>query len=271
MRVLVRRPRMYRAKDGVEPPSSALPIGAIHHGYQTMVFPQDDRTLSALFVRPTADSGLAGLRHVHSFEAAARQVPNLAPWTDPERFEPITPVMAGSGLSNTYRGGLNEHGTASVAGLFFVGDTVCTTNPAAGRGVSLGLGQAAELLRLLGHDADIRSVAEQFETWCTEHIRPWYEDHVYWDATLLSRFGGEDIDVEGRLPSDVICAAAQQDPSMLPVVGPFMGMLVTPTALQEVEEAAREVLRSGWRPQYNEGPSAAELADVVLAESASLA
>jgi 2-polyprenyl-6-methoxyphenol hydroxylase-like FAD-dependent oxidoreductase len=236
--------RMYRAKDGVEPPSSALPIGAIHHGYQTIVFPQDDRTLSALFVRPTADSGLAGLRHVNSFEAAARQVPNLAPWTDLERFEPITPVMAGSGLSNTYRGGLNEHGTASVAGLFFVGDTVCTTNPAAGRGVSLGLSQAAELVRLLGHDADNRSVAEHFETWRTEHIQPWYEDHVYWDATLLSRFGGEDIDVEGRLPSDVICAAALQDPSMFSVVGPFMGMLVTPTALREVEEAAREVLRS---------------------------
>jgi hypothetical protein len=245
-------------------------MGAVYDGYQTIVFPQDDRTLSALFVRPTADSALAELRHAQAFEAAALRVPNLAQWTDPDCFDPITPVMAGSGLSNTYRGGLNEHRTASVAGLFFVGDAVCTTNPAAGRGVSLGLNQASELMRLLGHDADHRSVAEQFETWCTEQIRPWYEDHVYWDATLLSRFRGEDIDVEGRLPSDVICAAAEKDPSMFPVVGPFMGMLVTPTALRQVEEAAREVLRAGWRPVCNEGPTASELADVVLAESASL-
>jgi 2-polyprenyl-6-methoxyphenol hydroxylase-like FAD-dependent oxidoreductase len=262
--------RMYRAKEGVELPSSAFPIGAIYDGYQAIVFPQDDRTLSALLVRPTADSGLAELRHVQAFEAAAREVPNLAPWTDPELFDPITPVMAGSGLSNTYRGGLSEQGTAPVSGLFFVGDAVCTTNPAAGRGVSLGLSQGAELVRLLGHDTDCRSVAEQFDAWCTENIRPWYEDHVYWDATLLSRFRGEDLDVEGRLPSDVICAASQTDPSMFAVVGPFLAMLVTPTALHEVEEAAREVLRNGWRPPYDDGPSAAELVDVVLAVSAGL-
>ena len=197
-----------------------MPMGALYKGYQAMVFPQDDRTLSALVVRPTAAHQLARLasqRVLRCRRACTSRL--LAPWTDPERFDPITDVLAGSGLSNTYRG--QPDGRAGAAGLFFVGDAVCTTNPAAGRGVSLGLRQAAELVRLLGyHGRDYRSTSEQFESWCAEQIRPWYDDHVYWDSSLLARLRGEDIDIEGALPSDVICAAAQVDPSIWRVVRP---------------------------------------------------
>ena len=109
--------------------------------------------------------------------------------------------------------------------------------------MSLGLRQGAELVRLLSTaDHDYRAIAEQFDRWCSEHIRPWYEDHVYWDATLLARLNGQDIDLDAPLASDVICAAAGQDPSMMPVVGPFMGMLLPPSALKAVEEKARAVL-----------------------------
>ncbi len=66
-------------------------------------------------------------------------------------------------------------------------DGVCRTNPAAGRGVSLGLLQAAQLVRLLRSEKDYRAIAEQFDHWCGEHILPWYGDHVYRDATLLAR------------------------------------------------------------------------------------
>jgi hypothetical protein len=130
--------------------------------------------------------------------------------------------------------------------------------------VSLGLRQATELVRLvLDNGDDYRSAAFHFDGWCTEHIRPWYEDHAYWDATLLARFRGEDLDVEAALPSDVICRAAEQDPSMWPVVGPFMAMMTPPTALNAVEEKARAVLRTGWRPAYAEGPDAGQLAELV--------
>ncbi len=259
--------RMYRARDGVEAPSSPMPMSALYKGYQAMVFPQDDRTLSALIVRPTAAHQLAPLRHNECFDAAVRHVPLLAPWTGPERFDPITDVLAGSGLSNTYRGQLD--GRASAAGLFFVGDAVCTTNPAAGRGVSLGLRQAAELVRLLGyHGRDYPSTSEQFESWCAEQIRPWYDDHVYWDSSLLARLRGEDIDIEGALPSDVICAAAQVDPSIWRVVGPFMTMQAPPTSLKAVEEDARAVLRTGWRPLFAEGLTSEELGQVLVRTAA---
>jgi 2-polyprenyl-6-methoxyphenol hydroxylase-like FAD-dependent oxidoreductase len=260
--------RMFRARDGVDPPVSALPMGAAYDGYRAMVFPQDDRTLSALVVRPTSALELAALRHNHCFEAATRQIPLLEPWTDPERFDPITDVMAGSGLSNTFRGQADER--TGAAGLFFVGDAVCTTNPAAGRGVSLGLRQAAELVSLLKSDgAEYRSTAAHFGSWCDEQIRPWYEDHVYWDAGLLARSLGEDIDVDAPLSSDVICAAAREDPAIWRVAGPFLTMQALPTSLKAAEEDARAVLRTGWRPPYEPGPSAPDLAEVLAREAPS--
>jgi len=280
---------MYRARPGTELASSGLPMGWRYRGYQVMVFPQDDGTLSALVERPTADAALAPLRHNGCFEAVAPLIPQLAPWIDPRRFEPITDVMSGGGLTNSYRGQLDEHGRAAIPGLFFVGDTVCTTYPAAGRGVSLGLRQAQALVGMLavlnpghnpglnpGHNAglnpglnpglprrgaDLGDVAEQFDAWCTANIRPWYEDHVYWDATLRYRLGGGDIDIEARIPSDVVCAAAEVDPAIWPAAGPYLAMQALPAVLDPVRDRARAVLRTGWRPPYTTGPSRDELAD----------
>ena len=270
--------RMYRARPGTELASSGRPLGWLYRHYQVMVFPQDDRTLSALIVRPTADEALAPLRHNQCFEAAAPLIPELAPWIDPDRFEPITDVMAGGGLTNTYRGQLDERGRVAIPGLFFAGDAVCTTYPAAGRGVSLGLRQAQALLGMLsvlnsglnsglnpGRGADLRDVAERFDAWCTVNIRPWYDDHVYWDTTLLHRLGGGDIDSETRIPSDVICAAAEVDPSIWPAAGPYLAMQAPPSVLDPVRDKARAVLRSGWRPPFTAGPSRGELADAMAA------
>jgi 2-polyprenyl-6-methoxyphenol hydroxylase-like FAD-dependent oxidoreductase len=260
--------RMYRARPGAEVPVSWVPLGAMYRGYLAIVFPQDGQTLSVLIVRPSADRALADLRHADRFDAVAPLIPRFAPWVDPARFEPITGVMAGAGLTNTYQGQLDEQGRPVAAGVFFAGDAVCTTNPAAGRGVSLGLRQAGALLAALAQrDADPQDAAERFDAWCAANIRPWYEDHVYWDATLLRRLAGEDIETEARIPSDVICAAAEADPAMWPVVGPFMSMEAPPAVLDRVADRARAVLRSGWRPAFADGPSRDELA-AALAEPA---
>lgn len=253
--------RMYRARPGAEPPRSAIPMGSFYRGYLAMIFPQDDRTHSALLVRPTADHDLALVRRDDCFDAVAPLIPQLAPWTNPASFEPITGVMAGGGLTNSYRGQLDGDGRVPVPGVFFAGDAVCTTNPAAGRGVSLGLRQVHTLTALLGgRGSDPGDVAAEFDAWCTANIRPWYEDHVYWDATLLRRFVGEDIDLTAPIPSDVVCATAQVDPSIMMAAGPYLGMLALPSVLDPVRERALAVLRTGWRPPWADGPSRDELA-----------
>lgn len=255
--------RMYRARPGVNVPVSPVPFAAEHTGYVTIAFPQDDDTVCALIVRPSADRELADLRHEQVFQHATAAIPNLAPWTDPDRFEPIAPTRAGSGLTNSYRSHLDEHGQVPLAGLLFVGDSVSTTNPAAGRGVSLGLLQAQAAMRLLDAGTDLESAVRELDTWCTDNIRPWYDDHLYWDATLLRRFGGGGIDLDAKIPSDVIAAAAERIPEIAPAAGMYRAMVAQPSVLSSYEEPVRALLRSGWRPPVAPGPSRADLADVV--------
>jgi hypothetical protein len=259
--------RMYRGRPGADWPTWPL-SGRVYDGYQAILFPHDDRTLSALVVRPTSDDALADLRRTDAFETAASLIPQLAPWTDPASFDPITEVMAGGRLTNGYRGQLDESGEAPVAGVHFLGDAVCTTNPSAGRGVSLGLQQAHALLGLLASEPDPRVVAMRFDAWCAEQIKPWYDDHVLGDAAQLRRFAG-DVDVEGPLSSDLIATAAEADPSLMPVVGLYLGMVTLPASLAVVEPKVRDLLRSGWRPGFAEGPTRDELVERIQPREAS--
>jgi 2-polyprenyl-6-methoxyphenol hydroxylase-like FAD-dependent oxidoreductase len=250
--------RMYRARPGVEPLVSAFPLGAQYDGYLTIAFPQDAGTLSALIVRASADTALSLLWQQSCYEAAVAMIPNLAPWTDQERFEPITDVMRGGTLTNSYRG----QGSPPT-GLYFVGDAVCTTNPSAGRGVSLGLMQAGALLGAIAEHGNTTDASAAFDAWCLENVRPWYDDHVVWDAAIVRRYAGEEIDIEAPLSSDVICDAAVADPSLMAVVGPYQGMVVLPSALLPLEGRVRELLRGGWRPSYSDGPTRDQLVDVI--------
>ena len=112
--------------------------------------------------------------------------------------------------------------------------------------------------------ADLAGAAEEFGAWCVANIQPWYEDHVYWDTTLLRRFHGEGIDLSARIPPDVVCAAAEKDPTIWAAAGPYLAMLAPPAILDTVQDQARAVLRSGWRPPYAAGPSRDELAEHLL-------
>jgi hypothetical protein len=257
---------MYRARPGAPWPTWAL-SGRVYDGYQAILFPQDDRTLSALVVLPSHDEGLAQLRQTEAFEAAASVIPQLSPWTEPSSYDAITDPMTGGRLTNGYRGQLDPAGAVPVAGVHFVGDAVCTTNPAAGRGASLGLQQAQALLGMLG-ESDPRDTSAQFQAWCDQHVRPWYEDHVLWDAEMLQRYAGADLDVEGPLSSDVYCSAAEADPGLMPHVGPVLGMLTTPDSLRPIDDRVRSMLREGWRPGYTAGPTRDELVERITAAAA---
>lgn len=255
--------RQYRALPGFEVPGWGMPRYQNYDGYLCIVFPQDADTLSALIVRPSADPRLVDLRHNAIFEGAAAAIPFLAEWTDPARFAPITDVLSGSNLVNSYRGQAKVDGDY-MRGVAFIGDAVCTTNPAAGRGVALGLEQAHTFVTSLDQTNDVTAATRAFDEWCEANLRPWYEDHVYWDETLLRRFAGEDIDLDARIPSDVVVDCAQVDPSILAAAGPYLGMLALPSILDSVQDKARAVLRAGWRPAYAEGPTRDELVERVM-------
>ncbi len=260
--------RQYQLHYGAEPGPLLNPLAwqATFDGYQVIIFVHEHGIFSVLLIRPTDDRDLVDLRHAAAFEAACRAVPGLSEWTDPSRSRPITDVLPGGLLMNWYRDQTGPDGGLALPGLLFVGDSVCTTTPNFGRGIATSMLQAREVLRLLDeHGADVVTVAESFDGWAATHMRPWVEDHLLMDDSLARRWAGEDVDLSGRLPSDLILAAAEADPGIGAGIGPYMTMQAGPSSLDAVEPRARAVYEGGWRPPLPEGPSRAELVDLVAA------
>ena len=64
--------------------------------------------------------------------------------------------------------------------------------------------QARHLASLIGpahpRTADPKAVALEFDRWCTEWIKPWFDDHLSWDADQVRQWSGEDIDLTSVHP-----------------------------------------------------------------------
>ena len=258
--------RVYRLKPGAEPGPMTNPIAwqADLDGYLSLIFRHEQGLFSALIVRPSDDHALRGLRYTDAFEAAARAIPGLDVWTHPDRSEPVTDVLAGGALLNVYRSQRDHDGDLVLPGLFFVGDSVATTTPVFGRGVTTTLWQCEALLSLLDHDADdLAGTGHAFDAWSADTMRPWVEDHIHMDATRLDRWNGADIDVHAPLPSDLILTAAEVRPEIMASAGGYLSMAALPASLRDAEPIAREVYAGGWRPAYAPGPTRGELAEIV--------
>jgi 2-polyprenyl-6-methoxyphenol hydroxylase-like FAD-dependent oxidoreductase len=257
--------RQYRLHDGAEPGpmSNQLAWQGDFDGFQVLVFLHERGHFSVVLIRPTADPALKDLRHRAAFEAACRAIPDLAAWTDPDRATPVTGVLPGGALYNTYRGQRGRDGRPFIPGLVSVGDAVATTTPIFGRGVATTFVQAEHLLALVDSEPDPGFVGEPFDAWCEQNMLPWVADHVQMDGDAVRRWEGGDIDLTRRLPSDLILAAAERDPGIGPATGGYVSMLRLPSCLDPVEPLARAVYASGWRPAFTPGPTRAELRDVV--------
>ena len=262
--------RQYRLRPGAEPGPVTSPIGAVAmcDGYTAIVFQHDAGVFAVLLARPTTDRRLVGLRHEAAFEAATRAIPLLAAWTDPQRAEPLTPVLPGGRLRNTYRGQLDDDGRLPLPGLVVVGDGVCTTNPVAGRGVATSLMQVEHLIALVEeHGDDHATTALALDAWCSERIRPWFLDHLAVDAAQRDRWAGHDVDPSRPPTSDLVVSATAVDPSLMAVAGPYMAMAALPWSLTAVHPRVQEIYASGWRPPVADGPTSEELAELVARSS----
>ena len=258
--------RQYRLRRGAtEGPTNGPPgLITVYPGYIAIVFPHDNRTFSTLIAQASTDHELAELRGFAAFDAAAQAIPPLAIWTDPRRSRPITPVLRGGHLYNSYRGQRNDAGEIALPGLIALGDAVCTTNPSLGRGIATSFLQAQRLVALLDEPGqDFGDVALAFDDWCAEHIKPWFADHVYADADRQRRWTGGDVDVSRRIPSDLILAAAEAHPELTSTIMPYFMMRALPSSLNAIEPRVREIYAGGWRPPMPEGPSRGELAGVI--------
>jgi len=258
--------RQYQLHPGADlgPLMSPIAWQADLDGYQALIFLHERGMFSVLLVRPTADRVLSQLRHEAAFTAACQAIPGLAEWTDPARSRPITPVLPGGPLLNAYRGQTGPGGRLVLPGLVFVGDAVATTTPTFGRGLTTTLLQAQQLLRLIDqHGTDTNAIGQSFNAWCTGQIKPWVDDHVRMDDATQRRWAGEDVDLRQPLPSDLILAAAEADPSIRADTVGYLRMTALPSSLRAAEPRARALYANGWRPTPAPGPTRDELADIV--------
>jgi hypothetical protein len=83
------------------------------------------------------------------------------------------------------------------------------------------------------------------------------------DECTRRRWAGQDIDLNQPLPSDLILAAAQADPSILGATLGYLRMTALPASLRAAEPRARTLYSTGWRPTPAPGPTRDELADII--------
>jgi 2-polyprenyl-6-methoxyphenol hydroxylase-like FAD-dependent oxidoreductase len=169
------------------------------------------------------------------FTAVLRTVPAFAAWL--EALEPISDVFAMGGLHNTLRRMVVD-GTPVATGLHALGDSVCTTNPTLGRGLSLALWEAVRLRDILhnsGEDWTAQSMA--MDAFAGEHIAPFYEEQAAVDGGRMAMlrhniFGGMRPN-GATAPSERVTyaevrTAAQFDPTAFRALWRIHGMVQKP-------------------------------------------
>jgi 2-polyprenyl-6-methoxyphenol hydroxylase-like FAD-dependent oxidoreductase len=227
-----------------------------------------DNGVMQLAVAPlAADPRFRAARDPEVFTAVLRTVPALAAWLDV--LDPISEVFPMAGLHNSLRR-LVADGTPVVTGLHAIGDSVCTTNPTLGRGLSLALTGAADLLDVLRHNGDDRTAqALALDGLVAGHVAPFYTDQAAIDAERLAAlrravFGAPAPAPApdaaragpGRVTFAQLRTAARFDPVAFRAFWKIMGMIGSPEEVYadpDVVAATREVLR-----RRRDGPPAAQ-------------
>jgi 2-polyprenyl-6-methoxyphenol hydroxylase-like FAD-dependent oxidoreductase len=257
--------RQYRLRPGADPgpTNSVIGLSLTFARYGAVVFVHDSGTFTVTLIHTGSDERWHRLRHSGVFDAAVGLIPAVRDWIHAERAAPISAVLPGGRLRNVYRGQLDRSGRPFLPGLVAVGDALCTTTPLAGRGVALSFTQVRELIRLIDRSTDPTQLPVEFDDWCTRRVKPWFTDHLHTDTERVRRWSGHDVDLDGPLPSDLIVAAAEADPRLGDIVGPYASMDALPASLRPAEPRAREIYATGWRPSAPPGPGYDDLIEVV--------
>lgn len=246
--------RHYRLRQAADLPG--LPTTRIVAGLEEFtvgIWGADNGTMLLAVVPLAADRRFRALKHPEVFTAVLRTVPACAEWLDV--LDPISGVFPMAGLHNTMRR-LVVGGVPVAAGLHAVGDSVCTTNPTFGRGLSLALSGAADLLDTIEkHADDGPAQALELDGLAADHVVPFYEDQAAIDVARLAMlrhavFGAAVPDAAPVIPDRVtyaqLRAAAPFDPAAFRAFWAIQGMIRRPGEVctdPQVVACTQEALR----------------------------
>ncbi len=257
--------RHFRSADGSLPVMIGPPV--IDWGTITSAtLPADNGTWAVVLVASSKDTAFRPLREPSRWEVVVRSLPLVAHWLDGTPIEDGVQVMAR--LEDRYRGFVAD-GRPVATGVVAVADSWACSNPANGRGASIGMLHALTLrdqLRAVGLD-DPAAFAEAFHAATAETVEPWYRATL---ATDRHRLGEIEAGIRGVTydPQDpayeldkALRAASGQDGDCL------RALLDIRLVLRAPEEVfARPGLRdktlqlgSGWRDEQPFGPTREQL------------
>ena len=257
--------RHFRSVDGSVPPaigSNVMDWGTI----TSLTLPADNGTWAIALVTSSKDTALRPLRETGRWEAVVRGLPLVAHWLDGTPIEDGVQVMAH--LEDRYRG-FAADGRPVATGVVAVADSWACSNPANGRGASIGMLHAVTLrdqLREVGLD-DPAAFAEAFHTATARTVEPWYRATLATDRYRLAeiesgvRGGTYDPQDSQYQLGKALGAAAGQDPDCLRAYLDIWLVLRTPGEVFARPGLRDKILQlgSGWRDVEPLGPSREQL------------
>ena len=211
----------------------------------SLTLPADNGTWAIALVTSSKDTALRPLRETGRWEAVVRGLPLVAHWLDGTPIEDGVQVMAH--LEDRYRGFVAD-GRPVATGVVAVADSWACSNPANGRGASIGMLHAVTLrdqFREVGLD-DPAAFAEAFHAATARTVEPWYRATLATDRYRLAeiesgvRGGTYDPQDSQYQLGKALGAAAGQDPDCLRAYLDIWLVLRTPRGGLRPARAARQ-------------------------------
>jgi 2-polyprenyl-6-methoxyphenol hydroxylase-like FAD-dependent oxidoreductase len=262
----------FRSADGSLP--AVIGPVLMHWGTITsLTLAADNGTWAVALVTGSKDKALRSLRDQARWQAVVRSLPLVAHWLDGTQIEDGVQAMAR--LEDRYRGFVVD-GMPVATGVVAVADSWACSNPANGRGASIGMLHARMLrdqLRAVSLD-DPLTFAEAFHAATAETVEPWYRATLATDRFRLAEIeaGIRGASYDPRDPQYELAmslgAASGQDPDCLRAFLDIALVLRTPGevfAQPGLRDKALQ-LGAGWREAPTLGPTREQL--VTLASAA---
>jgi flavin-dependent dehydrogenase len=244
--------RHYRFRPGAQAPG--LPTTRIVAGlneFNAGIWGADNGKMQMAVAPLAMDHRFRTAKSPAVFTAVLRTVPTFAAWLD--ALEPISDVFAMGGLHNTLRR-LVVEGTPVATGLHALGDSVCTTNPTLGRGLSLAMWEAVRLRDILDESrGDWMAQSMGMDAFVGEHVAPFYEEQATVDRGRMAMlrhniFGAAPPDATAesdRVTYAEVRTAASFDPTAFRALWRIHGTVQKPLDVYsepEVVACTREAL-----------------------------
>jgi 2-polyprenyl-6-methoxyphenol hydroxylase-like FAD-dependent oxidoreductase len=191
----------------------------------------DNDTWSVTLYTPGGKPAMRALRDPAIFHRIVAACPRQAHWLD---GTPITPILPMAGIGDRYRRFFSDR-RPIVTGFVAVGDASICTNPAGGRGLSLGLLQAQALRKALReHTDDVGAFAAAYDAETERQVLPLYRNQLATDRIRIAEMNALFDGTPLPEPNPVLArffAAAYRDADV------FRAMLESYMCLTDLEHA----------------------------------